>query len=154
MNSKKALLTLAAASILCAGTVMAGEIYRYMDENGQVIYVDRPTGDPTEERLDVVSLNTNNAAVQERVQARREGAIAAAGREADESDQEPTRAEKRAAAAAQEQQCQQYRLRLESYVSSRRLFRTDENGERVYLNDDESQEARDRVQQLINENCN
>ena len=153
MNSKKVLLTFAAASILCAGTVAAGEIYRYTDENGQVIYVDRPTGDPTEERLDVVSTNTDNSAVQARVQSRRESAIAAAERQADESDQEPTRGEKRAAAAAQEQQCQQYRLRLESYVSSRRLFRTDENGERVYLNGDESQEARNRVQQLIDENC-
>lgn len=153
MNSKKALLTLAAASILIAGTVMAGEIYRYTDENGLIIYVDRPTGDPTEERLDVISSNTDNAVVQARVQTRRDSTIEAAERRADESDEEPTRAEKRAAAAAQQQECAQYRLRLDSYISSRRLYRTDDNGERVYLDGDESQEARNRVQQLIDENC-
>ncbi len=153
MNSKKLLLTIAAASALCASTALAGDIYRYTDENGNTIYVDRPTGYPGETRLHMSSLNTDYSAVQARVQTRHDAATAKAGREAEEGQKELTRGEKRAAAAAKEQQCQGYRNQLETFVTARRLFRDDSNGERVYLSDEESQEARDRMQALIEENC-
>ncbi len=153
MNSKILLLTIAAASALCASTALAGEIYRYTDENGVAIYVDRPTGDPTEERLDVSSRDTDNAAVQARVQTRQDTATAEAERDAEEDVQELTRGEKRAAAAAKQQQCQTYRDQLERFVAARSLFREDASGERVYLSDEESLEARDRMRALIEENC-
>jgi hypothetical protein len=153
MNSNNLLLTIAAASALCASTALAGDIYRYTEENGNVIYVDRPTGVPGETRLNVSSQNTDYSAVQARVQTRRDVTTAKEKREAEESDKELTRSEKRAAAAANEQQCQGYRNQLETFVTARRLFRSDANGERVYLSDEESQEARDRMQALIEENC-
>ncbi len=153
MNSKQILLTMIAASALCASAALASDIYRYTGENGIAIYVDRPTGDPTEQRLNVSSRDTNNAAVQARVRTRQDTATAKAEREAEEGVKELSRGEKRAAAAAQQQQCQGYRDQLESFVTARRLFREDASGERVYLNDEESQEARDRMQALIEENC-
>jgi len=153
MKSKKLLLTIVAASALCASTALAGDIYRYTDENGNTIYVDRPTGTLGETRLNVSSLDTDYSAVQARAQTRRDATTAKADREAEEGEKELTRSEKRAAAAANEQQCQGYRNQLESFITARRLFRDDGNGERVYLSDEESQEARDRVQALIEENC-
>ncbi len=153
MNSKQVLLTMIAASTLCASTALASEIYRYTDENGIASYVDRPTGDPTERRLNVSSLDTDDAAVQARVQTSHDAATAKAERAAEEGDEEMTRGEKRAAAAANQQQCDGYRAQLESFVTARALFREDASGERVYLNDEESQEARDRMQALIDENC-
>jgi len=153
MNSKQILLTLIAASTLCASTALASEIYRYTDENGIDIYVDRPTGDPTEQHLNVSSRDTDNAAVQARMQTRRDTAMAKAEREAEEGDEELTRGEKRAAAAANQQKCDGYREQLQTFVSARALFREDASGERVYLSDEESQEARNRMQALIDENC-
>ena len=153
MNSKILLLTIVAASALCASTVLASEIYRYTDENGLAIYVDRPTGHPTEERLDVSSRDTDNAAVQARVRTRQDTATAKAERDAEEAVKELTRGEKRAAAAAKQQQCQAYRDQLESFVAARSLFREDASGERVYLSDAKSLEARDRMRGLIEENC-
>ena len=40
-----------------------------------------------------------------------------------------------AAAAERAQQCERARARLETYLQSQRLYRTDENGERVYLDE-------------------
>jgi hypothetical protein len=154
MNCKKLLLTIAASSVLCASTALASDIYRYTDENGNTIYVDRPTGNPGETRLNVSSLDTDFSTVQARVQTRHDAAAAKEERAAEEGDKEPTRGEKRAAAAANEQQCQGYRSQLESFVTARRLFRDDANGGRVYLSDEESQEARGRMEALIQENCN
>ena len=151
MNNKHFLLAILAT--LCASTALASDIYRYVDENGDVIYVDRPTGNPGETRMDVYSRNTDNAAVQARVQTRQDKAIAETESDAEEGEAKLTRGEKRAIAAANQQQCQAYRTQLDSYVASRRLFREDEGGERVYLSDAESQEARDRVQRLIEETC-
>ncbi len=153
MNSKQILLTMIAASTLCVSTVLASEIYRYTDENGVAIYVDRPTGDPTEQHLNVSSRNTDNVAVQAMVQTRQDAAMAEAEREAEEGDEELTRGEKRAAAAANQQQCDGYRDQLETFVTARALYHEDASGERVYLNEEESQEARDRMQTLIDENC-
>ena len=151
MNSKQFLLTILAT--LCASTALAGDIYRYTDENGNIIYVDRPTGNPGETRLDVYSRNTDNAAVQARVQTRQD--TTSEDRESDAADDDATltRSEKRAIAAANQQQCQAYRTQLDTFVASRRLYREDESGERVYLSDTESQETRDRVQRLIEETC-
>lgn len=155
MNSKKTLLVLAAASALCAGSAFAGEIYRYTGEDGVFIYVDRPTGDPTEERLDISSLSTNNAAVQARVRTRHDAATAAAEakEKADEGENKMTRGEKVAAAEARRQECQLYRDRYDTFVFSRRLYREDGNGERVYLSDKEKQESLDLVQEKIDETC-
>ena len=151
MNSKHFLLTILAT--LCASTALASDIYRYTDENGTVIYVDRPTGNAGETRMDVYSRNTDNAAVQARVQTRQDTASANRESGAAETEATLTRSEKRAIAAANQQQCQTYRAQLDTFVASRRLYREDESGERVYLSDAESQETRDRVQRLIEETC-
>ena len=54
-------------------------------------------------------------------------------------------AERRAAAAERSQKCESYRARMETIcLTSRRLYREDANGERVYLGDEERQEARNK----------
>ena len=157
MNIKISLLTLAAASALCASTALASEIYRYVDEDGNVLYRDIPTGDPSEERLRLTSRPTDDAAVQASVkssqEARAENAKRAAEQKALDDADKMTPGERSALASARQHKCQENRDRLLSYVASRRLFREDENGERVYLSDDESQQAHDQVQALIDENC-
>ena len=62
-------------------------------------------------------------------------------------------AEKAAAAAERTKACERARARLETYLQSRRLYRTDENGERVYLDDTERQEARQKAEEQITEFC-
>jgi len=141
------------AIVAAAGNVVAGEIYKWTDADGNVHYVDRPTGDPTEERVDVISNRTDNAAVRASVQARLD-------RQAEREEALNKAAEdEQSAAAAQsereqrERQCASYRERLESYLQSRRLYRENESGERVYLDEDEMMTARAELQKKIQETC-
>jgi hypothetical protein len=49
--------------------------------------------------------------------------------------------------------CQEHRARLESYLQSRRLYRENEAGEREYLDESQTLEARQKVEELIQEDC-
>lgn len=129
----------ACLATLPLGSAAAGEIYRYVADDGSVHYVDRPTGAPSEERLSIESDPTDPEAVQARVAERRR-------KSSDEENRETSRAE-------QEEMCRGYRERLERYVTSRRLYRENEAGERVYLNEEEQREARSKVEKLIAKNC-
>lgn len=141
------------AIVAAAGNVVAGEIYKWTDADGNVHYVDRPTGDPTEERVDVISNRTDNAAVRASVQARldRQAEREEALNKAAEDQQSATAAQSER--EQREKQCVSYRERLESYLQSRRLYRENESGERVYLDEDEMMTARAELQKKIQETC-
>lgn len=129
----------ACLALLSVGGAVAGEIYRYVDGDGNVHYVDRPTGAPNEERLSIDSDPTDPTVIAARVAERRKAS-------SDEADAEAERAE-------QQRKCRDYRERLERYVTSRRLYRENEAGDRVYLDEAESAEARAKVEELIAQNC-
>lgn len=157
---RKIALSLATLATLVVGTAIAGDIYRYTDAQGNVHYVDRPTGAETEERVAIASRRTDAAAVQARYNSRfgdkpaTDGAPAAdQGAAEEEPEAKKTRAEKLAAQRERQQKCQSYRDRMETLMTARRLYREDESGERRYLEENEIQDARDKTQQLIEENC-
>ena len=153
MKSKLFLVGFAVVAITVAGGTMANEIYKWTDENGNVHYGDRPTGVAAEEIVAVSYRRTSGSEVQQRIDSQIEGhkARQEARAKAAEADRA---AEKQAAEAADKQKkCDTYRARLETYVQSRRLYREDANGERVYLDETQTQEARQKVEELIAENC-
>ena len=161
MNRAKFTVALAIVATLATSVALAGEIYRYVDEDGNVHYVDRPTGVESEQRLAIQSRPTDNDAVMARAQQRyarnepEEDMGSENGSVSDEpvQEEEMTRSERIAAARERQQKCQQYRDRLETFVTARRLYREGEDGERVYLEDNEIQEARDKVQARVEEFC-
>lgn len=142
-------LTLAAAA---AGTAVAGDIFKWTDEDGNVHFGDRPEGEDTE-RLAIQSKPTDPAHVQAMVQARAEAAAKAAEEEAAATPQGPSPEELQAQAEARAEKCSKYRAQLQRFVQSRRLYRQDENGERVYLDEEETQAARERVENQVQEFC-
>lgn len=150
--TRNALLITALAALITSGTAVASEIYKWTDSDGNVHYGDRPTGEAPVERLAIVSRSTDNSVVQERLQARAE-ARAAARQVAAEAPKEMTREEIRAEQAKRQERCLEYRGKLETFEQSARLYREDEAGEREYLEEDEIQAARSRVEQQIKEYC-
>ncbi len=68
----KALLITVAAALVTTGTAVAAEIYKWTDAEGNIHYEDRPTGNVPVERVAILSRNTDNAYVQERIAERRE----------------------------------------------------------------------------------
>ena len=154
MNRKKLLLGVASAALFCASAAMAGEIYKYTDDDGNVVYLDRPTAQPGGERVDIVSRPTDPA--QPSRHARRPVPIAPRPLK-NVARRELLRHKAKEADAAEKQEradrCQIARNRMETLVTSRQLFREDENGERNYLDEAQIQEARDKVQAQIEETC-
>ena len=153
MKGKRIVLSFAVMAMTVTGGAAANEIYKWTDAEGNVYYEDRPTGAATEERLDMTYRATNNSAVQERVQKRVD-----AQTEKREADSVAAAAEKEAtdnAAAdqARQEKCDRSRARLNSYLKSRRMYRTDENGQRVYLDETQRQEARQKAEEQISEFC-
>jgi hypothetical protein len=138
--------------VSASGIAFANDIYKWTDENGGVHYGDRPTGDATEERLAISSSSTDPSKVQARVQSRYASKEPADQTAANEP-QGPTEDELRAQAAERKQKCETYKARLQKFVQSRRLYKQDENGERVYLDEKEAQAARERVETQVQEYC-
>lgn len=148
-----------ACALMLAGIVAAapaatgGEIYKWTDAEGNVHYGDRPTGAAEEERLAISSSPTDRARVEANVQARREARTERAEAAAEAASGQPTEEELRAQEEERARRCETSRERLQKFLISRRLYRHDENGERVYLDEAETEAARARVQEQVLEYC-
>ena len=149
-----ALLLIVILAITPGGNALAGEIYKWTDAEGNVHYVDRPTGDPTEQRMSVISSRTDSAAVRANVQARLERQAGRAEARGQAEEAEKKAADAKAEQEQRQKQCAMYRARMESYLQSQRLYRENADGERVYLDEDEILAARAKVQDKIQETCN
>jgi len=153
MKNSRLLVGLAVAAMTFAGGALANDIYKWTDADGNVHYEDRPSGAATEERLALSYRRTNTDLVAQSVQSRvdaqteRDEAKAAAAEEAKSAE---TNA---AEAAGRQKKCDSGRAQLETLAQSRRVYREDADGERVYLDDKEIQKTRQRVEELIAENC-
>lgn len=153
MKGKQLALSCILMALTVAGGAMADGIYKWTDEDGNVHYEDRPSGAATEERLQLTYNRTDTAAVQRRVQASAESRTARAEARTATAKSQEEAAENAAAAAEKAQKCENSRARLETYLQSRRLYRNDENGERVYLDDEQRQEARQKAEEQVSEFC-
>ena len=152
MNRNIAIACLVMFVVSASGIAFANDIYKWTDENGDIHYGDRPTGAVSGERLAISSRRTDPSKVQARVRsshatrARAEEAAASA-------PQGPTEDELRAQAAEKKQKCDTYKARLQRFVQSRRLYKEGENGERVYLDEEQTHAARERVENQVQEYC-
>jgi len=144
----------AALALVSAGGAFASDIYKWTDAEGNVHYGDRAPENVEAERVDIQSRTTNRAQVAARVQARREARERLIGeQDAQESGNELSPDEQERLAEERARKCQMYKDRLQTFVQSRRLYRQDENGERVYLSEQEMQAARENVQNQVQEFC-
>ena len=153
MTAKRLALTCAVTAMTFAATATANEIYKWTDAQGNVHYEDRPTGAPTEERIEIRYRRTDSSAVNQRIQARLDREAERAEAKSAAAAQEQEAAEQAAAAEERASTCERAQARLESYKQARRLYRTDANGERVYLDDAQRQEARQKAEEQVAEFC-
>ena len=148
---------IAAASLLAlltSSAAFAGDIYKWTDADGNVHYGDKPVGDTPIERVGIASQPTDPATVQAMTQARSDARAQAAEDKAAAAADEPSAEDLRAEAQERAQKCTSYRQQMQTFVASRRLYREDESGERVYLDEEQTRAARERVENQINEYCN
>jgi hypothetical protein len=141
-------------TLAVSGIAVAGDIYKWVDEDGNVHYGDKPVSNGSE-RVAIESRPTDRARVQSQyqaaAQARAENRDARA-----QADEEGRKAEEELRAQAEErrQKCEASRATMQQFVRSRRIYTQDESGERVYMDEAQMQAARERVENDVNEYCN
>ncbi|MCG8369626.1 MAG: DUF4124 domain-containing protein [Proteobacteria bacterium] len=153
MNGKALAIACALAALTVSAGTAASEIYKWIDEDGNVHYEDRPSGASSVERLDIPSRRTDDGSVRQRIDAFRETRAARAEASSAAAAAQKAAEENAAAEAERRQACERARARLESYLQARRLYRMDDNGERIYLDDAQRQAARTRAEEAIAEHC-
>lgn len=143
----------ACVALLASSVAVGGEIYKWVDENGNVHYEDRPLGETNVEHVaEVRSRNTDTAAVAARVDEQRKARAVAAQVES-EAPPEMSKEELRAEKQARLEKCQSYRTKLQAFLTAPRMYKEDEAGERNYLEEDQIMEARSKVEDKIQEYC-
>ena len=153
MNIRHIASGFVALAIVISTSAFADEIYKWTDDDGNVHYGDRPSGEDSEEKLQFTYNRTNAEALDNRV---------AAQRGAEESRQEARMqaAEQRQAAeaervAAEEQQarCEASRAQVESMRAAPRVYREGPEGEREYLDDVQRAESIAMAETRAKEAC-
>lgn len=131
------------------GAIAEEAIFRSYDENGQVIYSDRPEGEGAE-RIAVstlVPVRPAAAANTTTPAANPAPTLAAASNQApptvDNTPPELTRGERN---AQRERNCEQARKNAEAYEGARRMYREGPDGEREYLTSEEIDETRAKAE--------
>jgi len=140
-------ISIVTIALLATTALQGAEVYRTVDDDGNVSYSDRPIGDNAE----AIEIETRTPLVATAQQGSGSaGAAASTDATVQRERREPTpeeRAEDRAA------NCTVARERVERYTISRRLFRPLPDGEREYLSDADSDEARARAAADVQEWC-
>lgn len=128
------------------------EVYRWTDTEGNVHYSDRPMTDNAD-RLDITSKATDNQRIAEQRQAR---AVAAQGKTIDAPDaQAPQQAaeDPAKAAARYAENCKRAQAALQSIANARRLYVPTDDGNRRYLDKDETNARRAKAEADVAQWC-
>jgi len=148
---RKTMILFTAAALAFSGAALSGEIYKWTDEDGNVHYEDRPSGHEVE--LVAFTRSTDSSSVRASIDARRANEAARADKRSKRDEDAQAAAEAQLAADQRVEKCQESRTRMETYLTSRRLYKTDEAGERVYLDESQVMDARSKAQDDIQKYC-
>lgn len=150
MNRLRPLLFIGVVAL--APAIQADTMYRTVDAQGHVTYSDRPLS-PSSQRIsvDVTAPNASEAARRSKEQA----AESAADQQRMQQNQHDAEEAKKAAAhdAAQQQRCNAARGRYATFSAGGRIFRTDADGNRIYLSDQDIEEQRTAAKAAMDSAC-
>ena len=135
-----------------AGTLSAEQVYKWIDEDGNVHYSDLPVAGA--ELVTIQSRPTDSDLVKNEQQAVADYEVERAERQEAAAAQAEVTAEKRAADKERQANCAKYTERQVRFTENRRIYRMDENGERVYYDEEEMAAARANVADMVAKYCN
>lgn len=146
------LMITTATAWLAAGTA-AADVYKFKDDQGNVLYTDKPATLPAE-RLNIQSQKTDTVAVQarqqeelKRLQDVNKSSDQAAAQSRDEQQASQLSATQKA------EQCTKARQRYDTYTNSQRLYEMLPDGSRRYLSDAELDAARSSAKASMDVMC-
>ena len=139
------LLCLFAASSGVAGT------YRWVDENGQAHFGDRPPAGAVSDEISMARPAVDVDTVARERKQRMNEFLEQSDKERAERNKLKAREEARA--TAQEARCQQLRGRLKHLQRVSRIYRINNDGERVYVDDEENERLRREFSVRVHKEC-
>jgi hypothetical protein len=136
--------------LLCAvlmawSTLASAVVYKWVDAQGKVQYGDRPPDGVHAEVVEGLGTHTSRPATSP--------APAAKGPAA-EVPSETKKAVQSDVSAAREKQCAEAQERYKKLIEGRHVYKTGDNGERVYLSSQEIDQERLNAKQEIDDTCN
>ena len=140
-------------ALLAGHRIRADELYKTVDSNGQVTYSDHPLSGASQRiSIEVTPANAQEAARLNRQQATSEAQMEQRARDAQRESND--QAQKAAQLAQQQQRCNAARSRYATFAAGGRLFKLDEQGNRVYYSDDEIEQQRIVTKAAMDAACN
>lgn len=142
-------------TIMLAGlatTAVAETVYKWVDGKAQVHYTDRPPTEPDAKLLGVFERDPRLSDV-EPDQGQDEGPGYSPPATQPTTSRAVVATVQQDVDKARNENCKLAKERYKTYVESRRLFREDKDGQRVYLSDEELMKARIDARQAVDEYC-
>ena len=133
----RSMLLVAACAAVCAAPVATAATYKWLDENGRVVYGDTPPPGVKAERINVAVPPPDPSAVRDMASKDAELKKRAQQRAESEAGAEKAVAANQAAV----ERCVQARGRMQALRSEGQLYRYNEKGEKVYLDAAERDKA-------------
>jgi hypothetical protein len=148
----------ASVCVLTAGLVFASaahaDVFKYTDENGNVMYTDRPSLLPAE-RLNIRSQRTDTVALEDRAeQEAQETAERNQARQQASQAQSQQRKDAAANTASKAELCAKARQDYLARMNAQRLYEELPGGERRYLTSEEIDATRATAKKAMDDMCN
>lgn len=148
---------LLAVSLVCAAsTALAQGIYSWKDASGQTHYSDNPPADATIRALRKTPLSTRSdppPSVRKAPHSYAENELAFRKRQAEAGEAEEKAAKNKLLAEQKQKECRNARAHLGGLESGQRVVRFTEDGERVFMEDDERAAEISRTQAYLESYC-
>ncbi|MGI9262276.1 MAG: DUF4124 domain-containing protein [Woeseiaceae bacterium] len=151
--NKQVIAAATTLTLALSSAAVAGDIYKWVDEDGNVHYGDKPIDTTQTVRVAIDSKPTDPARIAAQTQARVTARTEAREAEAEAAAAGPSEEELQAQAQQRRQACEKSRANMQRMATARRLYREDESGEREYLDEAEMEASRQRVEDEISEFC-
>ena len=136
--------------LLSGGVSAQAEMYRWVDDSGQVHYEDRPQGAKSRPIKPYSTPDTTQPAAQERMEKTRRLLNAYRLERQQKREQQ---AEQQAVKEKRIKNCKRARDDVRQYNAYRRIYNLDQDGNRVYLSDQERVSLLQRSQDKVTRWC-
>jgi hypothetical protein len=140
------------AAILLFPLLAHAGVYKWTDANGQVHFGDRP---PAEKPAEEVTINTappgKDAAANERIRKMNEFLDQ---RQAEREVRQAEEAKIERQAEMQDARCRKLRAQLKHMASVSTFYNLNEDGERVFVSEEDNTRIRERFSQRVKQACN
>jgi len=137
--------------LICALSPAAvAQLYKYVDKDGKTVYTDQPPPTVDPKTVNVQSSPTPGSVPAKNALEREKDLEKTRAKGKDEAKKSDQTAKE---AAAREERCNSATDRYRSLAEGGRIYKYDDKGERVYMDEQEMAGERDKTRRIMDEAC-